>query len=240
MPIRLSHLVVSLAAVSVATLGLHLPPGPTPEVRHLQATSRPQGTDAVAFTVRSADGSPGRWRPCRAIRIAINPSGAPAGSLVAFHQALTKVSRWTGLRFTVGATRLRPGPRYGTVRQAKTWPPVLLAFARPGSRWLSDPSASAVSAPVWIRRSDGRAQFVSGSIVVNTAQRQLYGDGHDGRPSRVRLFEHELGHVVGLDHVHDPRSLMFPTIRRVRGMSPGDRSGFRRLGGPCAASPDAR
>ena len=78
-----------------------------------------------------------------------------------------------------------------------------------------------------------------GSITVKAAQNRLYGDGHDGRSSRVRLFEHELCHLVGLDHVRDRYSVMYPTVLDVSGVSRGDRIGFRRLGSTCASKPGA-
>ena len=44
------------------------------------------------------------------------------------------------------------------------------------------------------------------------------------------LVLHELGHLVGLDHVEDQRELMYPTMTGLRSFGPGDRSGLAALG----------
>jgi hypothetical protein len=45
---------------------------------------------------------------------------------------------------------------------------------------------------------------------------------------------HELGHLVGLDHVRDRGELMFPTANDVVGYGPGDLQGLAALGrGAC-------
>jgi predicted Zn-dependent protease len=49
------------------------------------------------------------------------------------------------------------------------------------------------------------------------------------------IIEHELGHVVGLDHVADPTQLMNPELEPgVTGFGDGDRRGLALLGeGAC-------
>ena len=57
-------------------------------------------------------------------------------------------------------------------------------------------------------------------------------DGGDGVTAVIR---HELGHVVGLDHVDDERELMHPVGHPdVVGFGPGDLTGLAELGrGQC-------
>ena len=44
------------------------------------------------------------------------------------------------------------------------------------------------------------------------------------------IVDHEFGHVVGLDHVHDPRELMNEDNVGLTTYGPGDREGLARLG----------
>ena len=48
------------------------------------------------------------------------------------------------------------------------------------------------------------------------------------------IVQHELGHVLGLDHVDDPGELMYDTSSGRTDFGPGDLEGLARLAGvPC-------
>ena len=49
------------------------------------------------------------------------------------------------------------------------------------------------------------------------------------------MILHELGHVMGLEHVDDPRQLMYPEIGTPDGLAAGDLNGLYELGRPPAA-----
>ena len=73
--------------------------------------------------------------------------------------------------------------------------------------------------------------YVSGEVVLDGPQ--LSGDatatGNDGETTAV--IEHELGHLVGLDHVNDPTQLMNPTSDgQVLDFAAGDLQGLDQLG----------
>ncbi|MNI86386.1 hypothetical protein D3C73_1434790 [compost metagenome] len=60
-------------------------------------------------------------------------------------------------------------------------------------------------------------------------------DAPSGEEIGVAVIMHELGHLLGLDHVDDPRQLMFDQASWVRGFAAGDRTGLAQLGtGPCS------
>ncbi|XAZ32174.1 matrixin family metalloprotease [Paenarthrobacter ureafaciens] len=47
-------------------------------------------------------------------------------------------------------------------------------------------------------------------------------------------MQHELGHVLGLDHVEDPIQLMYPEIGAPDGLADGDLTGMSMLASaPC-------
>jgi predicted Zn-dependent protease len=57
----------------------------------------------------------------------------------------------------------------------------------------------------------------------------------DGTPLMRAIVLHELGHVVGLAHVDDPRELMYGDNVGLLDFGAGDRAGLARVGsGSCS------
>jgi predicted Zn-dependent protease len=66
--------------------------------------------------------------------------------------------------------------------------------------------------------------------------RDLYAqlDEADDRTEMRAILDHELGHVVGLAHVHDPGELMYDDNVGRSTFGPGDLQGLARVGDvPC-------
>jgi hypothetical protein len=85
--------------------------------------------------------------------------------------------------------------------------------------------------------SDGRPVFVTG-IAIFDATNSL-SSGRGGQWRQVML--HELGHVLGLDHVDDPNSVMYTgPVAQPGEYGPGDRAGLWELGlgSGCIKPPD--
>ncbi|WP_432396939.1 matrixin family metalloprotease [Pseudarthrobacter sp. L19] len=76
--------------------------------------------------------------------------------------------------------------------------------------------------------------YVSGQLELNGPAMQAM-IGREGPAQARGVIEHELGHVVGLDHVQDPSQLMNPTDSiGVTTYQAGDLTGLSMLGqGPC-------
>lgn len=215
------------ASLSVAVLATALPA----EDRTPAAPVAARPSTAFRFEALDVHGRAVRWDPCADIMLRFNPAHAPAGSRRELQEAVRVVRRATGLRIRlVGDTTTQPSATYADTEASGQWPDVLVAFVRPSARLLSDQSVSAETTTAWVTEPGGRARYVTGEVLVNAAQNGLYGDGADHGASRVRLFEHELGHLVGLAHVKDRRSVMYPRILRRRGLTAGDRRGLRELG----------
>lgn len=128
---------------------------------------------------------------------------------------------------------------YQPARYGDRWAPVLIAwettteeprFTNPeyGSNVLGLGGSEAVSV--------GAIPFtyVSGQLELNgpALGRMLT---RDGTAAARGVIEHELGHVVGLDHVNDATQLMNPSeTPTVTGYAAGDLSGLAILGeGQC-------
>ena len=77
-------------------------------------------------------------------------------------------------------------------------------------------------------RVGGRIHFVTGMVVLDAdAYSQMESSGRE-QAERL-ILEHELGHVLGLDHVDDTRELMNAEYVGQPGFGPGDTQGLREL-----------
>jgi predicted Zn-dependent protease len=85
------------------------------------------------------------------------------------------------------------------------------------------------STSYWTSASD--QAYVTGEVVFDR-DLSLVHPGFGAGLSRGNLVQHELGHVVGLDHVQDRAQVMFPSIsdKSPDGYGAGDRAGLAQLG----------
>jgi hypothetical protein len=202
------------------------------------------GSNSYAFTNLRDDGTPVAYSPCRPIHYVTRAANAPAGGDQLIKEAVTAVSRATGLVFIDdGATTEAPAAKhvsYQPARYGDRWAPVLIAwetnveeprFTNPeyGSTVLGLGGSEAVSV--------GSIPFtyVSGQLELNgpALARMIT---RDGAAAARGVIEHELGHVVGLGHINDPTQLMNESASTtVTTYAPGDLSGLALLGqGQCA------
>jgi hypothetical protein len=72
---------------------------------------------------------------------------------------------------------------------------------------------------------------VTGEVVLDRDV-SLVRPGFGPGLTRGNLVQHELAHVIGLDHVQDRAQVMFPSIsdRSPDGYGSGDRAGLAQLG----------
>lgn len=202
-----------------------------------RASSRPgslgskAGATHYAFTARSASGAPARWNSCNPIRIVVNPAGAPRGAVADLRAAVASVKAATGLPLTiVGQTTAKSVPQWGSHKRAGYvgWAPVLVSWGHPGG--ALNEGASATTEPVWETNSSGQLVFVSGQLRINVEHDSYYTPGFGASASRVALYMHELGHVVGLEHVEDTDQLMNPSMGFTPDFGAGDLAGLKKAG----------
>jgi hypothetical protein len=203
----------------------------------------PTGADAAvsergtyAFLQRRAGGigGPVTYDGCQPVRVVVNDAMAPPGSDSLLRSALGEMSRATGMTFTlVGTTDELPGPRRPLRdgdRYGRGWSPVLVAWTTPEQLPALDGDVVGIGGSVSVTNPvTGRASYVTGSVGLDTPS--LERTASRGGDLLVRaVILHELGHVMGLDHVNDPDELMSAKNLGRTELGPGDRAGLAILG----------
>jgi hypothetical protein len=177
------------------------------------------GADNYEFLVTQGD-HPVTWNHCQAIRYQVNPKGAPAEWQEIVHAAIKDVEDASGFVFadrgTTVKTQLIGAGRY----PGNEWEPVLIV-------WLDRYQA---------QQLDGNVVGLGGSRIteVNGVERFVIGqvtlDSNEKDPFVTRMvLEHELGHVLGLDHTDDSGQLMYRSYHGQKALGKGDVAGLQRL-----------
>jgi hypothetical protein len=218
-------------ALVVATPVSPLQPDTAP--RRVTIQQDPPGS-AHSYRFDSADskGRPVTWRPCSRVAIVLNPVGAPSWAEAALRGAIADVRARSGVRLSyAGRSTAVPKANWGQAGHLSDgyWRPVLVAWVEASSPHLV-PGSSATTTSVMTRTAEGLTRRVAGLITVNREHNPLYPTSAQVGWSLRLLLQHELGHLVGLDHVADPTQLMYPQAGHTRGWGAGDLSGLRKLG----------
>lgn len=219
---------VALTTASLVTGAVALTYG-SPLGRPPDATT---GVGTFKFTShqRGQVARPVAYDPCEPIEIVVNDSSAPDGGGDIFLRALDEVSARTGLRFEVkGQTdeRLGSGRRHG----GGAWfSPVLVDWTSAkevpelAGRVAGQAGSTAVGSGV------GELRYVTGTVALDAPDLTRILQRPDGDAQVEAIIKHELGHLVGLDHVDDPYELMNDDNLGLSKFGPGDREGLAKLG----------
>lgn len=203
----------------------------------------PATSAAYAFSDTSDDGNPVGYDPCRPIHYVTRAANSPAAGPELIKEAIAAVSRATGLVFIDdGATTEAPSAQresYQPGRYGDRWAPVLIAWESTAEESsFTDLEGQgtilgqAGSESVSVGGSD--YTYVSGQLELNApALKSLIKQ--EGPAQARGTIEHELDHLVGLDHVQDPTQLMNPTDSAgLNTYQAGDLNGLALLGqGEC-------
>ena len=192
---------------------------------------------------------PVTYDPCRTIRYVVNNAEAPPGADLMVQEALVAASDATGLVFeAVGPTDEAPSAArkaYQPDRYGDVWAPVLIGWTSPENESTLAGAVAGLGGSSWLevddvevdgKRVDRTSVFVSGHIALDGPQiAELLAQGPEGRRAALAVVTHEVGHLLGLDHVPDPTQLMNPEgSLGINEFQAGDRRGLNQLGqGPC-------
>lgn len=176
-------------------------------------------------------GSHSRWDPCRVITYRVNPRLAPVGGATDVHRAFRMVSEASGLRFRY-LGRTTHVPRRGGSTEFDTTADVSVAWARPTTVPVLAGSTIGYGGSRWQSTGGPWNRITHGYVVLDATWR----GGVAGFPlrkvqSRGQLLLHEIGHVVGLDHVKDSSQTLHATLQRAPARyGAGDLAGLAQVG----------
>lgn len=189
----------------------------------------PDTEGSYAFTGLQKDGvTPVSWNPCRPIRYAVNPQHAPDNHSELVETGVSHIEQATGFVFEyVGETDSRQFEPV-VIGSASTLP-VLIAWAPEDEVEDLEGDTVGIGGSVQVEKRPGFEQYVTGVVVLEAEHfEELADEGADELAQAI--VDHELGHVVGLDHVKDEGELMNAENYGRTEFGIGDLEGLARLG----------
>lgn len=187
------------------------------------------------LATQAGTGQPVAYDPCRPIHVVVNGRTAPSNGAALVRDALASVSTATGLVFVLeGETTEIPMDQRAPVqadRYGDRWAPVLIAWSDPVETPGLANDVAGQAGSQRMSKDSSEEVYVTGLVTLDgPAMVEMIGrpDGHDQARA---VIEHELGHIVGLDHVEDRGELMNPEgVEGIVSFGPGDRAGLSQLG----------
>jgi len=183
------------------------------------------GTYEFLHTQRGSD-EPVSYSPCRPVRYAVNPQQAPDDHMELIQGSVARIEQATGLVFEyVGETTSR-----NFLARSLAGDPVLIGWATPEELPQLEDEVAGIGGSTMVSRQLGRREYVTGMVALDAETFQELMGSPSGRAHAAAILDHELAHLVGLDHVDDEGELMHPRGASRGEFGPGDLEGLARLG----------
>lgn len=182
---------------------------------------------------------PVAYDPCRPVHVVVNGRTAPAGGDEILAAAVAEVSRVSGLQLVVdGPSDERADfsrQAFQPDRYGDRWAPVLVVWSDPGEVSDLAGDVAGVGGSSWLEIDRTSRVYVTGLVAIDGPQMAEILPRPGGREAVEAVILHELGHLLGLDHVDDPGELMQPVAEPgLTAFGPGDLTGLAHLGrGEC-------
>ena len=234
--------------VLLLMLALQGPPGQAPlpagstEVWTTDSDERATEHEGFALWGTDRTGGPLRWDACAPVLFVLSTVDAPPSAADDVQQALDMLAAASGLSLVLDGTsdeRAHTGrPLVERDGEGWRWMPVLIAWAGPDATDLPLTALDrGLAVPVAVRDGD-REGLVTGQVVINASRTDLVPGFGDRSDAVGATLLHELGHVLGLDHVDDIAQVMSedPGSGPVR-FGDGDLAGLRAVGADAGCNP---
>lgn len=221
-------------------------PGADIPPRGVEAADSPLGqppsvaaSSSYALQPTPGDSQPfAAYDPCRPIHYVIRPDNAPAGGERLIHEAVAEISAATGLQFVHDGATTEPftdkREKYQPDRYGKRWAPVLIAWATPAEVPMLAGDTAGLGGSSYAGATGGPLVLVAGQVALDAPVLAEMMGWPNGAAAVRGIIIHELGHVVGLDHVNDPSQLMYVGPGGTSTLAEGDLAGLALLGtGEC-------
>lgn len=180
---------------------------------------------SLNYTILKTDraGQPVGYNPCEPIEYVINPASAPSDYLTFVKPAVQAAQRASGLKFVYKGTTTAT---FEDRQHASTHEPVVISFpATLDTQQASSDAVGVGGSTAMTINGAVQPHYLTGAVALLSSwfneQSALH---HDVAEQAVLM--HELGHVLGLGHVEDPRQIMYPAYHGQPTYGLGDLSGL--------------